>query len=404
MLALGTLLVTLQNSNDEEILAQHRNSSVSYSIVQMSDGELNAAIIGATVLTVEPGTVLLIDEPERHLHRSIIEPFLSALFAHREDCTFIISTHELALPVANPEARVLTVRSCEWDNDKVRAWDIDLLEPETDLPEELRLAVLDSRQKVLFVEGTQGSLDLPIYHALFPDLSVISKGSSTEVQRAVAGLRGTPELNYVEAYGLVDEDGRTQEDVDKLAEHGVFALDVHSSESLYWCSAAITAVAHRQAESLGRDPGEMKESAIRAALVALGEGGLAERMAARRCQLLLRDRIMSLIPTWNTIADNTLLEINLKVESPFLHELARFRDLLDAKEFEQLVARYPLRESKAFHAITGALEFRRQQLYQQTLIALVQVDTTLAQSLRHRIGPLATALSTQSTAQVDIGE
>ncbi len=118
----------------------------------------------------------------------------------------------------------------------------------------------------------------------------------------------------------------------------------------------------------------------------------------------MRDRIMSLIPTWNAIADNTLPEINLKVESPFLHELARFRDLLDAKEFEQLVARYPLRESKVFHAITGALEFRRQQLYQQTLIALVQVDTTLAQSLRHHIGPLATALSTQSTAQADIGE
>ena len=63
----------------------------------------NAAIIAATVLTVEPETVLLIDEPERHLHRSIIEPFLSALFDRRQDCAFIVSTHEIALPRCQPE-------------------------------------------------------------------------------------------------------------------------------------------------------------------------------------------------------------------------------------------------------------------------------------------------------------
>ena len=101
LLSLGTLLITLENSKDEEILARHRNATDAYSIAQMSDGERNAAIIGATVLTVDPGTVLLIDEPERHLHRSIVVPFLAALFTQREDCTFIVSTHELGLPAAN---------------------------------------------------------------------------------------------------------------------------------------------------------------------------------------------------------------------------------------------------------------------------------------------------------------
>ena len=78
---------------------------------------------------VEPGTMLLIDEPERHLHRSIIEPFLSALFSRRKDCVFVVSTHEIALPVANPKARVLMVRSCRWKGDMASAWDVELLEP-----------------------------------------------------------------------------------------------------------------------------------------------------------------------------------------------------------------------------------------------------------------------------------
>ena len=71
LLALGTLPVSLENSEGEEILARHGNDSVSFSIAQMSDGERSAALIAATVLTVKPETVLLIDEPELHLHRAI---------------------------------------------------------------------------------------------------------------------------------------------------------------------------------------------------------------------------------------------------------------------------------------------------------------------------------------------
>ena len=136
LLALGNLAVRLEHSKGEEILARHQMAKQSFSIAQMSDGERNAAIIASTVLTVEPGTVLLIDEPERHLHSSIIEPFLSALFQRRNDCAFLVSTHEIALPVADQEANTLMVRSCNWNGDRAIAWDIDLLEANTDLPED----------------------------------------------------------------------------------------------------------------------------------------------------------------------------------------------------------------------------------------------------------------------------
>ena len=93
------------------------------------------------------------------------------------------------------------VRSCEWESDRARAWDIDLLQPNDELPEELRLAILGSRRKILFFEGTGTSLDLPIYNALFPDISVAASGTSTDVQRAVEGMRGSQDLHHVEAFG-----------------------------------------------------------------------------------------------------------------------------------------------------------------------------------------------------------
>ena len=404
LLFLGTLSTSLENSNDEEILAKHQGSSASYSIAQMSDGERNAAIIGATVLTIEAGTVLLIDEPERHLHRSIIVPFLGALFARREDCIFIISTHELALPAANPAAWVLISRSCEWENNTAKAWNIETLEPDSELPEELRLAILGSRRKVLFIEGAGTSLDLPIYHALFPDISVVARGSSADVQRAVEGIRGSNSLHDVEAYGLIDRDGRGPEEVDELFKSGVFALDVHSVESIYFCSGALDAVADWQAKTLGKDAEPMKESALDAAFAALGEDGLPERMAARRCEHLLRNRVFSQVPDWKTIRDAPSPDWHISVKSPFPEELSRYRQLLDSKDLDQLVSRYPLRESKVFGAIADALEFKRKDLYAQVLVARIQSEADLAQKLRQRIGPLSLVLTGEDNHPNDNGE
>ena len=109
--------------------------------------------------------------------------------------------------------------------------------------------------------GRVRSLDLPLYGALFPDLSVIPKGSCEEVVRAVKGLRGSYEHHHVEAIGLIDRDDCTQDQVNELVLDGVFALDVCSVESLYYCSDAIDAVVRRQAESLGCDPQAMIEAA-----------------------------------------------------------------------------------------------------------------------------------------------
>ena len=391
-LRIGTLAVSLENSNDEEILARHQDSSAPFSIAQMSDGERNAAIIAATVLTVESGTVLLIDEPERHLHRSIIEPLLSALFEKRTDCTFVVSTHEVALPVADPEASVLMVRSCKWSGTTATAWDAELLEPNLDLPEDLKRSILGSRKRILFIEGTSNSLDLPLYSALFPDVSVVSKESCSNVQRAVSGLRESQELHHVEAFGLIDRDGRGEENVRQLAEGGVFTLDMYSVESLYYCSDAIAAVASRQAESLGHnaDADDMIELAHQKMLEALKKDGIAEDMAARRCERRVRDAILQRIPDWKCIKAKS--KIDISVDSSYRDELDRFNELVNEKRLDDLVARYPLRESGAFGTIVGSLELKNKRTYEQMLVSRILDDEELAQSLKQRVGSLSEVL------------
>jgi predicted ATPase len=89
-----------------------KNDGTEFSAAQLSDGERKALQIAGSVLTAPPGTLFLIDEPERHLHRSIISPLLIQLFERRRDCGFIISTHDHDLPLDAFEARTLLLRSC----------------------------------------------------------------------------------------------------------------------------------------------------------------------------------------------------------------------------------------------------------------------------------------------------
>ena len=56
-----------------------------------------------------------------------------------------------------------------------------------------------------------------------------------------------------------------------LFECGVFALDVYSVESLYYCFDSLDAASRWQAQSLARDPDTMRDAALQAALDALGE-------------------------------------------------------------------------------------------------------------------------------------
>lgn len=398
LLRLGTLTVYLRNSNDEEILAQHTSNGCSFSIAQMSDGERAAAIMAANVLTVEPDTILLIDEPERHLHRSIIEPFLSALFAKRGDCAFVISTHEIALPIANPKAHVVVLRSCTWEGNVAAAWDAEILESGADLPEDLKRDILGARRSILFVEGTASSLDLPLYNALFPEFSVIPKGSCYDVIRAVKGLRGSHKFHQVEAFGLIDKDDRTEDEIKELSEDNVFALEVCSVESLYYCSDAIEAVAYRQAESLGRESNAMIETATRLALEALGEDTLPERMAAKRCERRVRRLMEALIPGWRTIMESGQhLQIPSTVESPYADELDRFKNLVRAADLDGLIARYAIRESNVFDKIVKALECGSMNNYESMVVARVREDENLARKLKQRIRPLTDILNAKSS-------
>ncbi|MFZ0518525.1 MAG: AAA family ATPase, partial [Acidobacteriaceae bacterium] len=104
-----------------------KGEGVLYSIAKMSDGERSALVLIAEVVAAPAGSVFLIDEPELHLHRSIGVPLISSMIRENPASTFIVSTHELELPAACPQASVVIVRSCYWNGGAIGGWEIDIV-------------------------------------------------------------------------------------------------------------------------------------------------------------------------------------------------------------------------------------------------------------------------------------
>ena len=384
------LSVRLERAEDRSIIAKHLQGQ-SFDIPKMSDGERSAIIIAAHVITAERGTVLLIDEPEKHLHRSIVQPFLSALFNLRPDCTFIISTHEIALPIANTEAQVLILRSCQWEGDECVAWDAKVIEPNSQLPDEIKRAILGSRKRMLFVEGDSNkSLDFSLYKIIFPDISVHPWGSCTEVEGVVKELRKLRVEHDIKAFGLIDRDDRLN-DIEELSKIGVFALEVYSVESLYYCREAIASVAHQQANSTGANANELIESVTQNTFEILKTNTkIAKEMAARRCERQVRQTVLPQIPGWQSILDNPNQTISVPIDlQPYSDELSCFNKLVDDENWDQLITRYPLHKSPIFGEIAKKLKCPDKYDYQDRVRYLTKHDGELAKKLKVRIGQLS---------------
>jgi hypothetical protein len=385
LMRLSNLPIEIDVEEGQKIVA-HKNGGNAYSVAELSDGERNAFLIAADVLTAKPGTLILIDEPERHLHRSIISPLLKLLFDRRGDCAFLVSTHELALPLDTPKASTLLVRNCTYQGQNVLAWAADMLAPGTAIDDDLKGDILGSRKKMIFVEGTTQSLDLPLYSLLFPQTSVVPKESCRGVEHAVRGLRGASEVHWVSAWGIVDSDQRSADDVARLKAAGIWALSHYSVESLYYHPKIIARIAERQTVVNGGDPAALTHKAISCAIAAAREQ--RDHLVTSTVLRSTRNKVLEGLPNREDIKTGTVAKVEVDIAALRTTEETQFDRLISAANWEGLLTRYPLRESSAFGRVADGLKMMDRETYEGAVLKLLQDDPAAVDDLRNLLGDL----------------
>lgn len=389
------IIITL-NENDELIAS--KSGGRPYSVTQLSDGEKNALLICADILTAETNQLIVLDEPERHLHRSIISPLLTTLFSKRQDCAFIVSTHDFQLPIDNSNSSVLLVRGCEWDeHGDIKNWDADLISQNESIPDDVKQSILGSKRNVLFVEGGETSLDKSFYELIYPELSVIPKTSCQDVIRAVEGIRGSQDLHWVNAYGLIDADDRTPEQIVKLAEKGVIAINAYSVESLYYHPFMIKKVVEQYSMLIGENTEDLYAKAVSNVVEDFQE--IKNTFCARLCEKRIRDKMMSKLPTHKDILNkkkenknNFVIDIDLNEE--FLREEEIADDLISDNNIENIILRYPIRESQILSNITKNIGIDR-KTYERIVRNLIVENEEVKAFYRNLLNNLTNELSNQ---------
>lgn len=372
-----------------------------FSYARMSDGERIALILIAEVISAKPGVIFLIDEPELHLHRLIVTPLIATLIKSRPDCEFVISTHELDLPTSIAKSRVCIVRSVTWKTGgEAEHWDLDLVDRTEDLPEGLVTDILGSRRRVLFTEGAATSLDIPMFSVLFPKVSIRPKGSCKDVQHAVLGIRSTRNQHHSEAFGLIDNDGMTEQAVIDFQSESIYPLPFFSVESLYYNMGVLTAVAKRQAATHEAD--EEKQGDLIATflaeivvegIAAAAKQGTAEHLAGRLAERQVRDALLAQMPKREELVAAASPIIQISGHSTYPAELARFQEMLNAQNLQGIIARYPVRHSGILGAIAKALKFQSRTDYETAAVARISSDETLREALLLKLAPLSTAIN-----------
>lgn len=187
---------------------------------------------------------LIIDEPEIHLHRSIMNRLWTTLEQFRPDCLFIYITHDTDFAAAHGMADKIWIK--EFDG---QHWKLEKL-GSTELPEDLLLDVLGSRKNILFVEGEKNSYDTQLYTELYPDYYVIPCGSCTQVIARTKVFRTNAALHHCQVYGLIDRDFRSEYEIAAYRSDNIYTLDVAEVENLFLVEELIRWFAGH----MGQDP------------------------------------------------------------------------------------------------------------------------------------------------------
>ena len=198
-----------------------------YSANQMSDGERSVLYLASQVLSIPENKTLIIDEPEIHLHGTIMNKLWESLEEYRSDCLFIYITHDTNFAASHKNSEKIWVKGYDGGN-----WDLEKI-ISNEIPEKLLFDILGSRKNVLFVEGEESSFDTQLYSILYPDYFIIPCGSCIQVIMRTKSFNSTQKIHNYNVYGIIDRDFRTEDEINKLEKDNIHTLKVAEVENLF---------------------------------------------------------------------------------------------------------------------------------------------------------------------------
>ncbi len=333
--------------------------SADYSASEMSDGERAVFYILGQVLSANEGSILIFDEPELHIHKSIISNLWDEIEKLRPDCSFLMITHDIEF-AATRVAKKYVVRNYYSDP----AWDISEI-PDSELDEQTITLILGSRKPILFVEGDKTSLDMETYRLCYPEWTVIPKGSCKDVIQAVSSLRklneDMPILN-IKCAGIVDRDTRDSSQIQELEGQCIKVLPCSEIENIF----SLSSIAHKVLEIDGFTGDELinKKEQFKVELLGHIKNELSDdklekfvvKRIHRRIDTYLKNIDLSNTQNSNEMKNKLISEVSALTDSKINEWISEMKNeiqkCIDNQDIDELLCIY---ENKGLVAKTASI-------------------------------------------------
>lgn len=241
---------TIKCENGINIMLESSDNTIEpYDIYKMSDGEKAVLYNIAHVIQAPQDGIIIIDEPEMFLHKTIINKLWDKLEQERPDCFFIYLTHDLDFASSRASSSKSWIKSFEYNGNNVgtsksHKWELIPIE-DNEIPEDLLMLILGSRKKILFCEGDESrSIDKKVYEILFPNLTITPVKGCKKVIEYTKAYNDLPDRNH-EAIGIIDKDFRVQNQLDRLKTNNIHSFQVAEIENLFLDRAFLNLFAER---------------------------------------------------------------------------------------------------------------------------------------------------------------
>lgn len=323
----------------DDISVSITGEETNYSASEMSDGERSVFYMLGQVLVIPRNSLLIFDEPELHVHRSIISKLWDELEAIRPDCAFVLISHDLEFAASRVADKYVILEYTE-----TPSWVLEKVPVDSGFSEELTALILGSRKPILFIEGTASSLDLAIYRSCYGEWMIIPKGSCQEVIHSVVTMRNNVNLTRVTCSGIVDADDYDQGDKDYLSDLGIEVLPVSEIENMILLPHISELILKNEGHSES-EIGEILEKLASEIFESLNSQGAIERAVTNYCKRRI-DRMLKKIDLSESETVNDLtVEYRKAAESLDIENIAqqvraKINEAITNRDLPLLLANY----------------------------------------------------------------
>lgn len=216
-------------------------SSSLYNSSEMSDGERVIFYLIGQVISTPINSIIIIDEPEMHIHHSITKKLWDNIEQERPDCTFIYLTHDIDFASSRLDAIKIWAKGYNGADN----WTYEILNGSKDLPEQLYLEILGSRKPILFIEGDISSIDYKILQLVFDEYTTKPLGSCQKVFESTKSFSEQKSFHNIESFGLIDRDRRSDEEISNISNDNIWVAGVAEIENFLLLEDIVKIVASK---------------------------------------------------------------------------------------------------------------------------------------------------------------